>query len=324
MIIKPKRDLLGLKNLSAEEIREILHSAETMKYVLSQPVKKAPHLLGKSIVELFFSESIRTKLSFELAAKYMSGTISTVTVPTQSMRERIVDIAAAIDCMGTDVIIVRANRSGVADLIARHVKANVINGGDGANEQPMQALVDLFTIYQKCGKISGLKVAIVGDVRHSGVARSNIWGLKLLGAEVCVGGPATLIPPGLDELGVSVFNTPQEAMLDADVVMSVSLGKEYAGIMYPDSREYARFFAIDERRMQYAKPDAIVMHALPVRRGVELMSRVMSLKNSVLDEQVTNGVAVKMAVLYLYGRKKGLQGNEIKDISDNEKGGILK
>ena len=174
MIIKPKRDLLGLKNLSAEEIREILHSAETMKYVLSQPLKKAPHLAGKSIVELFCAESIRTKLSFELAAKYMSGTLSAVTVPAQSDRERILDIASTVDSMGADVIIVRANRSGVADLVARHVKANVINGGDGVNEQPTQALVDIFTIYQNKGKINGLKVAIVGDVRHSGTARSNI------------------------------------------------------------------------------------------------------------------------------------------------------
>lgn len=323
MIIKPKRDLLGLRNLSAEEIHSVIHSAETMKYVLSKPLKRAPHLLGKSVVELFLSESIRTKLSFELAAKYMSGTLSAVVVPPDSKREKILDVAAAVDRMGADIIIVRANRAGVADLVAKHVSANVINGGDGFNEQPTQALVDIFTIYQNKGKIEGLKVAIVGDIIHSGVARSNIWGLTRLGAQVCVGAPATLIPPGLSRMGVHVFNTPQEAMLDADVVMSVSLRKDCAGRMYPDTREYARFFAIDEQRMQYAKPDALVMHALPVRRGVELMSGVINLKNSVLDEQVTNGVAVKMAVLFLYARKSGLYGTELMETLKKEKGGLL-
>lgn len=314
-----KRNLLGLKNLSAEDIREILHSAETMKYMLGQPLKRAPHLLGKSVVEIFTGESIRTRLSFELAAKYMSGTLSTVAVPTESKRERILDIARAVDRMGADAIIIRNPRSGVANLISKHVNASVINAGDGMNEHPTQALVDIFTIYQKKGCIQGLKVAIVGDVLHSGVARSNIWGLTRLGADVRIGAPATLIPTGIEKLGVSVYNTAQEAMIDADVVMAVSLNRACAGIMYPDTREYAHYFGIDESRIQFAKPEALIMHALPVRRGVELMSGVMDLNNSVLDEQVTNGVAIKMAVLHLYVRKPNKAYPEYQD-DDNKKG----
>ncbi|MEG2377345.1 MAG: aspartate carbamoyltransferase [Clostridia bacterium] len=286
-----KRNLLGLRDLTASDMREILHSAETMKYMLSQPLKRAPHLLGKSIVEIFTGESIRTKLSFELAAKYMSGTLSTVNVPENSKRERILDIATAVDRMGADAIIIRNPRSGVANLISRHVNATVINAGDGMNEHPTQALVDIFTI--------------VGDILHSGIARSNIWGLTCLGANVAVGAPETLVPTGLRELGVSVYNTPQEAMHDADVVMSVSLKHRGSGIMYPDTREYANYFGIDEERIKFAKEDALIMHALPVRRGVELMSCVMDCENSMLNEQVTNGVAVKMAVLHLYVRRAG-------------------
>lgn len=298
-----KRNLLGLKNLSADDIREVLHSAETMKFTLTQQLKRAPHLLGKSIVEIFAGESIRTRLSFELAAKYMSGTLSSINVPIQSKRERILDIATAVDRMGADAIIIRHPVSGVANLISQHVDAAVINAGDGMNEHPTQALVDIFTIYQKRDTIKGLRVAIVGDVLHSAVARSNIWGLTRLGAEVRIGAPATLVPPGIDQFGVSVFHTVEEALIDADVVLVVSLNHDCAGMMYPDTREYAHYFGIDEARLAFAKPDALIMHALPARRGVELMSGVMESEQSMLDEQVTNGVAVKMAVLHLYVRR---------------------
>ena len=298
-----KRNLLGLKNLSADEIREVLHSAETMKFTLTQQLTRAPHLLGKSVVEFFAGESIRTKLSFELAEKYMSGTLSAINVPIQSKRERILDIATAVDRMGADAIILRHPLSGVAELVAQHVNASVINAGDGMNEHPTQALVDLFTIYQKRGTIKGLRVAIVGDVLHSGVARSNIWGLTCLGAEVRIGAPATLVPPGMEQLGVSVFHTVEEALLDADVVLVVSLNHACEGTMYPDTREYARYFGVDEARLSFAAPDALILHALPARRGVELMSNVIESKQSMISEQVTNGVAVKMAVLHLYVRR---------------------
>lgn len=312
-----KKDLLGLKDLSAQAIKSIIHSAETMKFVLEQPIKKAPHLVGKSVVEIFVGESIRTKLSFELAAKYMSGTLSTVSV-TDGSREKIGDVVTAVDRMGADIIVLRHPLSGIPHLVANRISASVINAGDGMNEQPTQALVDIFTIYQKKGKIEGLKVAIIGDIFYNGVARSNIWGLLKLGAEVRVAGPATLIPPGLDALGVKICRTINEALQDADVIMSMRLRSDAVKCgMVPDEREYARYFGIDTQSITYAKSDAIVMHALPVRRGVEITSDIMDSSSSVLDEQVTNGVAVKMAVLYMFSKKGGFIDDSIASGDNN-------
>lgn len=307
-----RKDLLGLRNMSAADIRCVLTGADTMKFALRQPLKRTPHLTGKSIVEIFMGESIRTKLSFELAAKYMSGTLSAVAVPPTSSRERLLDIAHTIDRMGTDLIIIRHKMSGVADLIARNVKAAVINAGDGMNEQPTQALVDIYTIREHFGdKFEGLKVAIVGDVLHSAQARSCIWGLTRLGAKVCVGGPATLIPPGLERFGVLVYHTAHEAVTDADVVMSLRLKTEGAkGIMYPDAREYAKFFGIDEKCLSLAKKNVLVMNALPVRRGVEMMSGVISTHSTMLDNHITNGIAIKMSVLFMYAKRGGIFGRE--------------
>ncbi|MBQ3226281.1 MAG: aspartate carbamoyltransferase catalytic subunit [Clostridia bacterium] len=299
------KDLLGLKELSKEEILSILRHAQTMKEILMQDSKKTPHLQGKSVVTLFYENSTRTRMSFELASKYMSANAANITASGSSVAkgESLIDTARTLDRMGTDVIIVRHSSSGAPHLIARNVKASVINAGDGMNEHPTQALLDMFTMMEKKGSIEGLKVAIVGDVKHSRVVRSNIYGLTKLGAEVSVGGPSTLMPPDMDKLGVSVYHSVDEAMMDADVVMGLRIQQERqkSGLL-PSLREYHRFFGIDEKRLKCAKPDALLMHPGPVNRGVELTSGVMELDRCFIDEQVTNGVAVRMAILNILTR----------------------
>lgn len=302
------KDLLGLKDLSADEIKYILNNAETMKYILKQKNKKTPHLQGKSVITLFYENSTRTRLSFELASKYMSASSANVSASGSSVAkgETLIDTAKTIDMMGTDVIVIRHSMSGAPHLIAQNVEAAVINAGDGMNEHPTQALLDMLTIKEKKGKIEGLRVAIIGDIAHSRVARSNIWGLTKLGAEVCVAAPATLIPPEIEKTGIKVFNSVQEALLDADVVMGlrIQLERQKSGL-FPTIREYARFFGIDQKRLQFAKEDALLLHPGPVNRGVELSSEVVDGEKSLINEQVTNGVAVRMAVLYLFARKGG-------------------
>jgi len=303
-----RKDLLGLKELSAEEISYILKTAETMKYILLQNNKKTPHLQGKSVVTLFYENSTRTRLSFELAAKYMSASAANVSSSGSSVQkgETLIDTGKTIDMMGTDVIIIRHPMSGAPHLLAKHVKASVINAGDGMNEHPTQALLDLFTIREKKGDIQGLKVAIVGDIAHSRVARSNIWGLTKLGAEVSIGGPSTLMPAEIEKMGVKVFNSVHEAIIDADVVMGlrIQLERQKKGL-FPTTREYARFFGIDKKRLAFAKPDALLLHPGPVNRGIELSTEVIDGDQSCINEQVTNGVAVRMAILYLLMRKGG-------------------
>jgi aspartate carbamoyltransferase catalytic subunit len=239
-------------------------------------------------------------MSFELASKYMSANAANITASGSSVAkgETLIDTARTLDMMGTDVIIVRHSSSGAPHLIAKNVKASVINAGDGMNEHPTQALLDMFTMMEKKGRIEGLKVAIVGDILHSRVVRSNIYGLKKLGAEVVVGGPTTLMPKDIEKLGVTAYSSIQEAMIDADVVMGLRIQQErqQSGFI-PSLREYHRFFGIDDKRLKFAKPDALLMHPGPVNRGVELTSGVMELKQNVINEQVTNGVAIRMAIL---------------------------
>ena len=300
------KDLLGLKELTAEEIEYILDTARTMKYIVTSNSKKTPHLQGKSITTLFYENSTRTRLSFELAAKYMSASAANISASASSVAkgETLIDTGRTIDRMGTDIIIIRHPQSGAPHLLAKHVKASVINAGDGMNEHPTQALLDMFTVREKLGTLKGVKVAILGDIYHSRVARSNIWGMLKMGADVSVAGPATLIPPELDKTGVKVFSTIHEALIDADVVMSLRLQLErQKKALFPTVREYSRFFGLDEKRLQLAKPDAIIMHPGPVNRGVELTSGVADHESSVIDEQVTNGVAVRMALLYLLTRR---------------------
>ncbi|MBQ8301065.1 MAG: aspartate carbamoyltransferase catalytic subunit [Clostridia bacterium] len=295
-----KKDLLGLKDLSENEIRNILETAKTMKHILSQPSKKTQHLQGKTVVNLFYENSTRTRLSFELAAKYMSANAANITASGSSVQkgETLIDTAETINAMGTDILVMRHNMSGAPHLIAPLVNASVINAGDGMDEHPTQALLDMLTIMEKKGDIKGLKVAIIGDIYHSRVVRSNIYGLTKLGAEVSVGGPSTLIPPGMEKMGVKVFKSVQEAIVDADVVMGlrIQLERQKSGL-FPSLREYYRFFGVDDKRLKFAKPDALVMHPGPVNRGVEFSSSVIDCDQSVINEQVTNGVAVRMAVM---------------------------
>ena len=300
-----RKDLLGLKDLSAGEIKNILQTAETMKLIIKQPSKKTPHLQGRTVVNLFYENSTRTRLSFELAAKYMSANAANITASGSSVQkgETLIDTANTINAMGTDILVMRHGMSGAPNLIAPLVSASVINAGDGMNEHPTQALLDMLTIQEKKGHIDGLKVAIIGDIKHSRVVRSNIYGLTKLGAEVSVGGPSTLIPQGMEEMGCKVYKSIPEAIIDADVVMGlrIQLERQKSGL-FPSLREYYRFFGVDDARLEYAKPDALVMHPGPVNRGVEFSSSVIDGEASVINEQVTSGVAVRMAIMYLLSR----------------------
>lgn len=300
------KDLLGLKDLTAEEIQYILDTAKTMKMILESKNKKTPHLAGKSIVTLFYENSTRTRLSFELASKYMGASMANISAQVSSVAkgETLIDTGKTINAMGTDVIVIRHPMSGAPHLLAKHVSASVINAGDGMNEHPTQALLDMFTIMEKKGRIKGLKVAIIGDIYHSRVARSNIWGLTKLGADVSVSGPSTLLPPELDKTGVRVYNTIQEGLLDADVIIGLRIQKERQKKgLFPTLREYSRFFGLDDKRLMLAKKDAIILHPGPVNRGIELSSAIIDGDRSFINEQVTNGVAVRMALLYLLTRR---------------------
>ena len=302
-----KKDLLGLKDISKEEIQYILDTAKTMKMILTSNTKKTPHLQGKTVVTLFYENSTRTRLSFELASKYMSANAANIAASSSSVSkgETLIDTGRTINMMGTDVLIIRHPMSGAPQLLAQNVDAAVINAGDGMHEHPTQALLDMYTILEKKGRIGGLKVAIVGDILHSRVARSNIWGLQKMGAEVCVAGPSTLLPRNLEESGAKVFESVQEAITGADVVMGLrlQLERQKSGLL-PSAREYTRFFGIDHNRIKLAQPDVLLLHPGPVNRGVELSSSVVDAPYSAIDEQVQNGVAVRMAILYLLTRRQ--------------------
>jgi aspartate carbamoyltransferase catalytic subunit len=268
--------------------------------------KKTPHLQGKSILTLFYENSTRTRLSFELAAKYMSASAANISASSSSVSkgETLLDTGRTIDMMGADIIIIRHPMSGAPHLLAKHTKASIINAGDGMNEHPTQALLDMFTMEEKKGRLEGLKVAIIGDIYHSRVARSNIWGLQKMGADVHVAGPSTLLPPGIEKTGITVAASVDEAVKDADVVMGlrIQLERQKKGL-FPSVREYARFFGLDDKRMRLAREDALVMHPGPVNRGLEMATSVVDCEQSVINEQVTNGVAVRMALLYLLTRR---------------------
>lgn len=295
-----KRDLLGLKDLSAEEIKYLLDKAAQMKKVVLSDNKKLTNLAGKTVVNLFYENSTRTRLSFELAAKYMSANAANITSGGSSVEkgETLIDTAETINAMGTDILVMRHSMSGAPNVIAPLISASVVNAGDGMHEHPTQALLDMLTMIEHKGHIEGLKVAIIGDVYHSRVVRSNIYGLTKLGAEVTVGGPSTLMPDGIDKMGVKVFNNVHEAIVDADVVMGlrIQLERQKKGL-FPSVREYFRFFGVDDKRLRLAKPNAILMHPGPVNRGVELSTSVIDGEKSVITNQVTSGVAVRMAVM---------------------------
>lgn len=297
-----KQDLLGLKDLNADQINHILDTAREMKKIVLSDNKKIPDLQGKTVVNLFYENSTRTRMSFELAAKYMSANAANITASGSSVAkgETLIDTAMNLNAMGTDILVMRHSMSGAPNVIAPLISASVINAGDGMNEHPTQALLDLLTMQEYKGHIEGLKVAIIGDVYHSRVVRSNIYGLTKLGAEVSVGGPSTLMPTGIEKMGVKAYDNVHEAILDADVVMGlrIQLERQKKGL-FPSVREYSRFFGVDEQRLKLAKPDAIVMHPGPVNRGVELSTTVVDGDRSVITNQVTSGVAVRMAAMSL-------------------------
>jgi len=297
-----RKDLLDLRTLSAEEIRLILHTAESFREVSLRPIKKVPALRGKTVVNLFFEPSTRTRTSFELAAKRLSADIVNITASSSSLAkgETILDTVKTLEALKVDIVVIRHAAAGVPHLIARRASASVVNAGDGAHEHPTQALLDLLTIQQKKGRLDGLQVSIIGDLAHSRVARSDIWGLTKLGAVVTVCGPPTLVPPQMAELGVRVTWDVREAIRDADVLMLLRIQHERQEVaLVPSLREYRLRYGIDRDRLRQAKPGVLVMHPGPVNRGVELDTAVADGPESVILDQVTNGLAVRMAALYL-------------------------
>jgi len=296
------RDLLGIEDLERSEIELILDTAERMQEVGRREVKKVPTLRGRTIVNLFFEPSTRTRTSFEIAGKRLSADVVNFSSGGSSLKkaESILDTAKTLDAMDPDAVVVRHSVAGVPRQIADALEAPVINAGDGAHEHPTQALLDLLTVREEKERIDGLTVTIVGDILHSRVARSNIYGFLKMGAEVRLAAPPTMIPPGVEALGVKAFTSLREALEGADVVMVLRIQQErLQDAFFPSIREYAATFGVDRAKLRYAKDDAIVMHPGPVNRGVELSHDLADHRPSVILDQVRNGVALRMAVLYL-------------------------
>ena len=297
-----KKDLLGIGDLSAEEIHLILDTAEAMREIGQRPIKKVPTLRGKTVVNLFYEPSTRTRTSFEIAEKRLSADTLNIAVATSSVMkgETLVDTAMNIEAMAPDVIVLRHPSSGACHLLSRICQSPIINAGDGLHEHPTQALLDAFTIREHKQRIEGLKVVIVGDLMHSRVLRSNMLLLTKLGAELWVSGPATLVPLGIEGLGVRVSTSVDAAVEGADVIMMLRIQHErMQSAFVPSLREYFNVFGMTAARVAHAKPDVIIMHPGPMNRGVEIASDVADGPYSVILEQVANGVAVRMAVLYL-------------------------
>src|SRR5512147_1524591 len=296
------KDLVGLEPLSADQIRLILDTAEPFKAVSERAIKKVPALRGKTIVNLFFEASTRTRISFEFAEKRLSADTVNVAIAASSVSkgETLVDTARNLEAMRIDMVVIRHHSSGSADFLAQRIRSNVVNAGDGLHEHPTQGLLDLLTLRDKFGRIEGLKVAICGDILHSRVARSNIWGLTKLGAEVGVCGPPSLLPRDIDELGVTILPRIEDAIAWADAlnVLRLQLERMQAGFI-PSLREYNRVFGVTRDRLARAPKDLVILHPGPMNRGVEIDSDVADGEHSVILPQVTNGVAVRMAVLYL-------------------------
>ena len=296
------KDLLGIKELTTEDIYHILETASGFKDVLQRDIKKVPPLRGKTVVNLFFEPSTRTRVSFELAAKRLSADVINLSTITSSVvkGETLKDTALTIKALGADFVVIRHSSAGVPHFLSRLLNISVINAGDGANEHPTQALLDLFTILSHKKKIKGLTVAIIGDITHSRVARSNIYGLKKLGAQVRVICPPTLMPAEVKNLGIEVFNNIEEGVKKADVVMTLRLQLERQSKgFFPSLEEYFYLYGLTTERLKLAKDNAIVMHPGPMNRGVEIESEVADGPQSVILEQVTNGLAIRMAVMYL-------------------------
>lgn len=298
-----KKDLVGLKDLSRKEIELILETAKSFKEISERPVKKVPALQGKTIANLFFEPSTRTRSSFELAEKRLSADVMSFSgTGTSSIvkGETIKDMARNIEALKVDILVVRHGASGLPHRLTKFVNAGIVNAGDGINEHPTQALLDMFTLIEKKGSLEGLKVTFIGDISHSRVARSNIWGMTKLGAKVTVCGPATMLPVGIAEMGVTVTSNLKEAIHEADAITLLRIQLERQDEpLFPSLREYAATFQINKETLKYAKPDVLIMHPGPINRNVELADDVADSVNSVILRQVTNGLAVRMAVLYL-------------------------
>ena len=298
----PHKHLLGLERIKREEIELILENAKGFKQTFQRSRKKVPTLVGKTVVNLFFENSTRTRTSFEIAAKRLGADVLNFSASTSSVKkgETIIDTARTIEAMGSDVIVMRHSCPGTPALLSRKLKSSIINAGDGCHEHPTQGLLDMFTMLLHKDRIEGLNVSIVGDLTHSRVMRSNVWGLTKLGANVTLVGPKTLIPKDIERLGVRVCHTLREGIQDADVInlLRIQLERQNANL-FPSIREYRLLYGLTEERLKWAKPDAMIMHPGPVNRGVEISQAVADGPQSVIDEQVTNGVAVRMAVLYL-------------------------
>ena len=307
-----RKDLLGLEDLTMEEIKLILDTTESFKEISTREIKKVPALRGKTIANLFFESSTRTRISFELAEKRLSADVVNFSASTSSLSkgETLIDTAKNIEAMKIDCVVIRHSSSGASYMLSKKLNAAVINAGDGTHEHPTQALLDMFTIREKKGRLEGLKIAIVGDIRHSRVARSNIWGMRKMGIEVRICGPKTLLPVDIEKTGAKVFCHIEHAVKNVDVIMALRIQKERQGQSYfPSIREYSKFYGLTSERIKYAKEDVLIMPPGPMNRGVEIMPEVADGPHSVILEQVTNGLAIRMAVLYL------VMGSKTKEVS---------
>ncbi|MDD5524316.1 MAG: aspartate carbamoyltransferase catalytic subunit [Smithella sp.] len=298
-----RKDILGIKDLSVDEINFILETAESFLEVSTRKIKKVPTLRGKTIINLFYEASTRTRTSFEIAGKRLSADTINISASTSSVvkGETLIDTARNLEAMNPDVIVIRHSASGAPQMLAALVKQSIINAGDGAHEHPTQALLDMMTIKEHKRKIAGLKVAIIGDIEHSRVARSNIYGLSKMGADVVLAGPATMLPRDIEQMGVKVFNKMEEAIKGADVVMMLRIQLErQKQSIFPSLREYSQHYCLNRNNIKLAKKDVIVMHPGPINRGVEISPDIADDSSySVILDQVNKGVAVRMALLYL-------------------------
>jgi len=297
-----KKDILDMESLSVDEITLILDTAQQMKEISKRPVKKVPTLRGKTIVLFFYEPSTRTRTSFDIAAKRLSADSISISGSTSSLikGETLVDTARNLEAMNPDVIVMRHSMAGASHMLAKIVRTSIINAGDGMHAHPTQSLLDLMTVRENKGRISGLRVAIIGDISHSRVARSNIIGFIKMGADVVLAGPPTMIPKGIETLGVSVTYSVNDAVCNADIVMMLRIQKERQNsFLFPTEREYAMVYGLTMQKMKHAKKDVLIMHPGPINRGVEIAPEVADGPYSIIIDQVTNGVAVRMALLYL-------------------------
>ncbi|MBT1074395.1 aspartate carbamoyltransferase catalytic subunit [Geobacter grbiciae] len=296
------KDIIALKDLSKDEIELLISTAENMREINSRDIKKVPTLRGKTIINLFYESSTRTRTSFEIAGKRLSADTVNITASTSSATkgETLLDTAKNLEAMKPDIVVMRHAVSGSHYFLAKRLSCSIINAGDGAHEHPSQGLLDMLTIKDRYGRLDGLKVAIVGDITHSRVARSDIAGFTMMGSRVFLAGPPTMMPPGVERLGnVTVCATMKEAIQDADVIIMLRIQQERQGkTLIPNTREYSRYYGLNPENLKWAKPGAMVMHPGPINRGVELSSYVADGANSHVLKQVENGVAVRMAMLY--------------------------